>query len=270
MSCCNDHRTLQMDQYLDGTLEAEARDEFEDHYFNCEACFEELRFRQNLKELIKAEGRSIFPGFDKNRPAGKPKRSGKVRFMVYAALAAAILLMAVIYLASIFKPETEPIIADDKPSPEQRDSSKQERGVSPVEDPVAEQQPDPVRKTPEPEKDPPPKPQLIAANFEPSPNLEGYIDNNTRRSHCQVAILAPENGINIDGDALFQWQANCEEERYLVILNNRENELFEFTVSGHEHTFENASGQLEPGLYYWKLDNEEETLVIGKFFVGKE
>ena len=57
-SSCQDDR---IDEYLLGRLSAEDKTAFEEHYFNCPACFEELKIRAEVLSVIRDKGQALFP-----------------------------------------------------------------------------------------------------------------------------------------------------------------------------------------------------------------
>lgn len=50
----------QIDDYLFNRLDGEAKEKFEEHYFNCSSCFEEMAERNELIAVVKSEGQTIF------------------------------------------------------------------------------------------------------------------------------------------------------------------------------------------------------------------
>jgi hypothetical protein len=49
-----------IDEYLLNTISEEKRDEFEEHYFNCPACFQKMSERDDMIAAIKWKGEEIF------------------------------------------------------------------------------------------------------------------------------------------------------------------------------------------------------------------
>jgi len=107
--------------------------------------------------------------------------------------------------------------------------------------------------------------ELYAANFTPSSNLEDLIDSELRAASLEM--LAPKNGSEVQDEIVFKWRGEPLEGLQLKILNNREEALFNFPAPDGQLIF---SEKLRPGLYYWKLETEEELLHVGKFYVGRE
>jgi hypothetical protein len=111
--CCKEH---QMDRYILGRLsEAEIR-EFEEHYFNCPACFERLRERETMVEAVVRKRDDLLA--PDNAPSSL---SGRIRaaiaFHPWAAAATAaglVLLIAAGLLVRGRGPQAEPAPAGDE------------------------------------------------------------------------------------------------------------------------------------------------------------
>lgn len=90
----------EIDAYLRGSLDAEGEDRFEEHYFNCPACFRLTAERGTLLEAFRAGGERAFPS--RPRPRGIPG-------WAYGAAAAAALLAAVLLFIPHPRPKPRPI-----------------------------------------------------------------------------------------------------------------------------------------------------------------
>jgi len=73
-SSCSDER---IDAYLLHRLTDEEARAFEEHYFNCPACFEEVVERERLIAVVKSRGREIFEE-PREATAAEPSRPGKL------------------------------------------------------------------------------------------------------------------------------------------------------------------------------------------------
>jgi len=87
-----------IDAYLRGELAPEEEARFEEHYFNCPACFRETAERSALRDALKAGGEAIF----RERPRRIPA-------WAYAATAAAVFLIAVILSIPPSPPKPSPL-----------------------------------------------------------------------------------------------------------------------------------------------------------------
>ncbi len=106
------------------------------------------------------------------------------------------------------------------------------------------------------------KQEFFADNFTVSPNLENLVNVHSRSLSIQV--LSPLNGENVKERILFQWKADADDRLTLKILSNKEKTLQTISVRGSRYVF---LQKIPPGLYYWKLEDKDELLYLGKFFV---
>jgi hypothetical protein len=102
---------------------------------------------------------------------------------------------------------------------------------------------------------------LLAANFEPSPNLEGLVQNDFRST--SIEALSPVVGKVTSQPITFKWK-NYDGPVTLKVLTNKEETVFTSTTEASNLTMKK---NLIPGLYYWKLETDEELLFVGKFIV---
>lgn len=79
-----------IDDFLLGRLLGPERDDFDEHLFNCNKCFRDVREREALLAAVRAHGRSIFAVTSGRRPS----RLGWLRNWPYAFAGAAALLAA--------------------------------------------------------------------------------------------------------------------------------------------------------------------------------
>ncbi len=52
-----------IDAYIEGTLDKVTKENFEEHYFDCEACFSRLRLADQLPQIIKEYGPRLFKNY---------------------------------------------------------------------------------------------------------------------------------------------------------------------------------------------------------------
>ena len=101
-------------------------------------------------------------------------------------------------------------------------------------------------------------------NFEILPYLEGILSDAHRSE--SVTVLSPEIGETVKDRPTFKWTGMEDETIYLVILDNLGNKRFAFMTDGNQFFLQK---KLNPGLYYWKLESEEDLLFLGKFIVKR-
>jgi len=102
---------------------------------------------------------------------------------------------------------------------------------------------------------------LLAENFVESPNLEDLVHGQFRSS--SISAVSPVVGKVTSQPITFRWK-NYDEPITLKIMNNKEMVVTTSKVDGNSLTLKE---NLNPGLYYWKLETEDELLFVGKFIV---
>jgi hypothetical protein len=103
-----------------------------------------------------------------------------------------------------------------------------------------------------------------ASQYRVNPNLENMIGSRVRSGFFEV--LGPENGSVIKEPIHFSWNKVLKYPHTLKIVNNKNQVLYMYTVQGVSFDFNET---LSSGLYYWKLESQNELLYVGKFFIGK-
>ncbi|MCJ7680803.1 MAG: zf-HC2 domain-containing protein, partial [Candidatus Aminicenantes bacterium] len=61
-----------IDDYLFNRLDEREKEKFEEHYFNCPACFEELKHRSEILAVIKEQGPTLFQNLKEPVSARRP------------------------------------------------------------------------------------------------------------------------------------------------------------------------------------------------------
>jgi len=112
-----------------------------------------------------------------------------------------------------------------------------------------------------------PKRKQVAQNFKPSEELESLIGTYVRSEG--LAIKAPIIGqIIAPGTPVkFEWEGATNEALTILILNNKEVEIHSALLKKPYFLLEK---ELSPGLYYWKLETEDDLIHIGKFLIEKK
>lgn len=102
---------------------------------------------------------------------------------------------------------------------------------------------------------------LLAEAFVPSSTLDDLTRQPFRSTEAE--IITPKNSDTVTFPLRFVWKP-AEEVMVLKIVSNKEREVYrkENVRGGAVMTSE-----LRPGLYYWKLLNDEGLVHIGRFFV---
>lgn len=102
----------------------------------------------------------------------------------------------------------------------------------------------------------------IAANYTPYEELEGLIGSEIRGE----AFEAIRPGEHVAGrqDIHFSWKTTASGPWKVVVLNNRGTTIKEAEVLSTEFVLK---GPIAPGLYYWKVIQNDELAHVGKFRV---
>jgi hypothetical protein len=233
--------------YVDGlklSRTGELPKELLHHVAECGRCRTEIvELYQLLEEVPYVEG-SRHPFFDR-----KPvilQRPSRIPYAIAAILMAAI---GITYVMS------RVATRDERSLPEQ------EVGVTTMAQPetVYAAKPDPVKELPVPHH---PDESPLAADFAPSPNLEDLVGSDVRSS--TVEIVSPLPGDTLSGPIRFSWKAGAGEAVRILILSNMERVVESADVTGSAYVL---GATLSPGLYYWKLEGNDELLAVGKFIV---
>jgi hypothetical protein len=103
---------------------------------------------------------------------------------------------------------------------------------------------------------------LYADNFARLPELEGLVEAETRSSSIDAA--APKAGITVSQPVIFDWKAEVNAPLLLSVLTNKDSLVHRSRIAKLPYVLRSS---LAPGLYYWKLENGEEVVFVGKFFV---
>jgi negative regulator of sigma E activity len=102
----------------------------------------------------------------------------------------------------------------------------------------------------------------FAANFTPSPNMEDLVGANLRST--SISVESPKNGQSVTGSVVFRWKSEGSMLFKVRLLTNAETEVFQATT---DRPMVQCDKRLDPGLYYWTLQEDGELVHVGKFTV---
>jgi hypothetical protein len=230
MKCQLPNRDQRMDDFLMGRLSQQEADDYEIHLFGCTECLAELRMREQAITLIKQERESLIADYAQD----KPSKEGGVLAIFFGNLLErwpAVWVYAGAAVAVLIIGIIVQQVLQKKNSGDQ-----------------------------------------YAASFAASPVLESLIEQAKRSSSIVITVRSPENGRNFTDDIPFQWEFKKEDGNEFTelvdfkIMNNRETVVFSARIDGREFRL---SETLSPGLYYWTIELQGETLYLGKFFFKK-
>lgn len=95
--------------------------------------------------------------------------------------------------------------------------------------------------------------------------LEYFIDSRTRSA--ELGILSPKPNQRFFGkEIVFAWENVTTDSLTIKVLDNHGNLIYLLCPEGNRAVLSN---ELSYGLYYWKLETEEDLLYLGKFYFRK-
>ncbi len=224
--------------------------EVRDHVQECLQCKVAI---QEIYDLVRDQDYDSLrphPYFDQKKIHTKRSRS------IITRLAAAIVIgVGLAFLAYFYFPYSDMPVAIDEPIEEPTEIIPDE--VEPAPPDITE--PEDIPAAPQEPRIPA---DLFAANFEQSPFYEILVDQQFR-SHA-IRVETPEIAEEITDDIFFSWKSRVPITVHLQLLDNTENVIWSTTTDEQSVTF---SSDLEPGIYYWRLETDEELLYVGKFII---
>jgi hypothetical protein len=230
------------DDYIMGRLSEDDEDLFEEHLLFCDRCRQEIEVRESL-----AAGLDIISDVSKSSMIrNKESRRG---MYIRLGIAATLLFIVGYTLIKLF------ITQNDSESPIKKEVTLE------VPDSLTEQKKTVIitDSSTRPEIS---HAEMLAEAFTPLPMFENIINNQVRSAG--IAIVSPVNSQSFKPNETveFLWE-NAEEQLMLVIFNNKGKLIFEEKIK----TPYRLDASLQPGLYYWQLETEEESLRTFKFFI---
>jgi hypothetical protein len=106
------------------------------------------------------------------------------------------------------------------------------------------------------------KSKEIAANYMPNEELEGLIGSEIRGEAFEA--IRPEEHVIGRQNILFSWKTTASGPWKVMVVNNRGTIIKEEEVLSAEFVLK---GPIAPGLYYWKVIQNDELAHVGKFLV---
>lgn len=209
------------------------------HVAECDQC------QRNVTGLFALLRKEDYSGVD-DHPyfhRGRGDRSAPWIWRAAAVIAALVLLPALVYYVAVRTGGENPQQPGLTTAPAAGDTST----LAP---PAADHRPLPGR------------PEL-AANFAPNPEYEQLVAAGTRSTSLKNVI--PENGAVLGGTAIrFDWSPRGPQQLTLIIMNTGGRDVYSARITALPHR---AGKRLEPGVYYWKVIDEQEAVYFGKFTV---
>lgn len=237
-----------IERYLMHDLSDAEEDAFEEHLISCRICREKLKKTEVIIEnLKKSETNKVFD----TKPDKIDFISSGKRNYSFLKIAAGILLVIgstglYLLLHERHNAGNEIPVADNKN--------------------VADSLPQKIDRQADPEKSQEKKqnkdksPVILAENFVPDAFYENLVENVYRSE--SLHILSPGND-TLSAEPVFDWKYANEDSLKLIIVNNKKARIFDMKIKKPYR----LNIKLSPGLYYWQLQTEEETLVTKRMVI---
>lgn len=266
MKCNLENREDLLSKYLMNELSEDESLKFEEHYFKCDDCFKELRAAEDALNLIKNEGSALLQKTSKVEKVSAKGFLDKIFSGFVTPVRAGIAFAAIVLIFVLFyvfynpnsSSDTESILADDG-----KDSVKQ----------FVEQEPLQPKEEIDPEhKESELLASLTGPSFDANPYYEEWINDNVRSGNILVdKVILPKNGEKyLNQPVLFKWLMTENIPVNLVIMNNDDDIIFtskvspdnfpQYSVTVNQNEFKKS------GLYYWRIEDDNEVLYLGKFY----
>ncbi len=275
MECNLKNRQELMNRYITGELSEGDAKAFEEHYFQCEVCFRELRALEDAVNLIEDEGKLAL---DFKKPEQKTEKNNLIEKIfstpdkVKLNWGVAVSLIIIFAVLIITLPTNDENIVDkNNAAATTKDSSAIKNTPGTLKNPENE----PIK------VNPPQKPveefaeNLSGPEFKPNAYLEEWSTENVRSENENLdRVISPTAGEKFyNKEIRFNWIMNKSEPLTLKILTNQEKEIYNKNLS--QNNSSTLSVDVSPaifehsGLYYWKIEDENEVLYVGKFYLFK-
>jgi hypothetical protein len=97
----------------------------------------------------------------------------------------------------------------------------------------------------------------------PSKTFENAIANIYRSENFKIIVPKKSEEFNQYQSIKFEWDSKVYDNLNLVVFNNKEELIFEKKIASPYVYINN----LQPGLYYWQLETDDESIYIDKIFI---
>lgn len=263
MKCNLENREELIGKYLLNELPEDECLKFEVHYFSCQECFNQLKTAEEAVNFIKNNRFSEVQKSEKKNLLDKIFDEFTKPIKWGIAFASIVILFLIAY--TIFNKSPE-IQKNEVITKDERDSSK-----NPFEDKLPVEINDNVKSETRQEN-------LIAElsgeEFNANPYYEELIKENVRSS-TQVLdkVISPLIGDTIStSQILFKFKLNENRPVILTLLDNNEEKKFSKELDPNMfpvYEYELSTNALKPGLYYWRIEDDNEVYFVGKFYYVK-
>lgn len=264
MKCNIENREELIVKYLLNELTEDESLKFEEHYFSCEECFNQLKATEEVLHFIKNERFSVAHESEKTNYLDKIFGEFSKPFKWGIAFASIMILFFIAYTLldkSLEKQKDKVITKDENDSLKNLFQDK-----SPVE----------FSDNTRPEKS---QEKLIAElsveAFNVNPYYEELIKENVRSSDKVLdKVISPLVGDTISTSQIFfRFKLNEGKQLILTLFDNKENKKLSGELDPNmfpDYEYKLNTNNLKPGLYYWRIEDDNEIYFVGKFYFVKK
>ncbi len=269
MKCGLKNRYELIDLYLAGELSDNEAKEFEEHYFQCDICFNELKAAEEAINLIEHEGSSILASKESSRDSAKKnfiQKIFEIKISKRRGIAVSFVLFVLVMLFVTLptnknsQQHQQNIVSVNKDSlghedvNEKVDSSKESSKKIPGKEIATD---------------------FSGPDFKPNPYFEEWSAENIRSDNEKLdRVISPLKEQKFyNKEIIFNWQMIKNEPVIFTVLTNQEKKVV--TNNPSLKDFPLVKMKISPevfkhsGLYYWRIEDENEVLYIGKFYFLK-
>jgi hypothetical protein len=110
---------------------------------------------------------------------------------------------------------------------------------------------------------------LIAASYKPMPSFESLIGTHIRSDNFKIKGPSTSAHFKKGSTILFEWETEITHPLSLEVIDNHGKIVFD-SQPVYDKFLKLSSGDLNEGLFYFKILKDDEIVFFGKFFIDKK
>jgi hypothetical protein len=236
-----------IDKYLLHQLSEEEENLFEEHLLFCEECQQILETRKSTINAIRHSISETNQIQKEYFSVTKKNRTNRMWFVIKVAATVIIILSLSFLIRYLYYNEP----GDNKP-----DKITQLKDTSKV---LKSNEIDKNRVSKNDDN------KIFTESFKELPEYEKFIKNPLRSDNLEVFSPGIGQVILMNKKIEVRWESESINTLHIAIFNNHANQVFEKQITKEIK----INPHLNPGLYYWQLETDDEALFTGKFLIKK-